>query len=472
MSACCALAALIIYRIIKVHSTLLSLDPTSSKVKNAVPETSLSRDTSETGTKTRTCRIALAGITCASCTHTIRDACLATEGVLAATVSLQSLSARITYRESSPVTPKLLVEAIENSGYGAVSLSELDDWRSQWLTTANTKEREVEKLTRSFQASAGASAIVALFEAVDSVVMPTYAPLLLLMKLGFGTISILLLGLDMHREAWLAILRRKPNSSLLASCGLIFTLLAVLYQADFSPNSVLSDKALPAISSFTMTSPCLLMTVLAGNRLIRSLVSRRSTQFPAALAAAIPSTAQLLDGSDTDAKPVSLPTDSLQQGDIVLVRPNTPFPADGQLIKGSTEVLETIIRGELIPRAVEAGDSVYAGCSNGSEEVVVEVGKVGMETWLGKTLRAVSQADEAKTGLERLSDRWLDKFSIAVIGLAIGTGLYHWKTNAGLTKLLNRVASVFLCACPCALGLSVPICTMASICKCLSSLKC
>lgn len=421
--------------------------------------------------KTRTCRIAISGVTCATCTQTIRDACLATKGVLTATVSLQSLSARITYRESSLVTPRRLVDIIEKSGYGAISVSEDNDWRSQWLTTANTKEEEVVRWSGSFRASAIASGTVALFEAADSIFMPIYAkanPFLLTAKLGIGTISVLLLGLDLHREAWWAIVRRKPNSSLLASCGLMFTLSAVLLPARSASSSALSGSVVSDTSYFTMTSPCLLMTVLLGSRLIRSLVSRRSTQFPATLAAAIPSTAQLLDGLDATSNLVSLPTESLQSGDTVLVQPNSPFPADGQIIKGQTEVLETIIKGELKPRAVEPGSKIYAGSTNGARKVVMEVSTVGMDTWLGQTLRAVSEADEVKTGLESLSDRLLDRFSVAVIGLAIGTGLYHWSTDAAVGLLLSRVASVFLCACPCALGLSVPICTMASICKCHS----
>src|SRR5260221_9769422 len=64
-----------------------------------------------------------------------------------------------------------------------------------------------------------------------------------------------------------------------------------------------------------------------------------------ALAALLPDTAERVDGSEIR----TIPVRQLRAGDLVLVRPGTRVPADGEVVEGTADVDESLITGESKP---------------------------------------------------------------------------------------------------------------------------
>jgi Cu2+-exporting ATPase len=159
----------------------------------------------------------------------------------------------------------------------------------------------------------------------------------------------------------------------------------------------------------------------------------------------------------SDGSTQTVPARSLMNGDLVLVRPGTAIPADGEVTEGQSSVNEAMITGESRPVDKQPGGKVIAGTINGSGSLRVRVTATGDQTALAGILRLVEQAQQSKSQTQVLADRaagWL--FYIA-LGVAAITAI-AWTIAIGFNvEVLQRVVTVLVIACPHALGLAVPL---------------
>lgn len=172
------------------------------------------------------------------------------------------------------------------------------------------------------------------------------------------------------------------------------------------------------------------------------------------LAKLMPDTAERIDSSGR-LEPVLVT--ALKNGDLLLVRPGTSIPADGQVIEGSSEVNEAMITGESKPVAKAPGARVVAGTMNGDGSLRVMVTATGNETTLAGIMRLVEQAQLSKSQTQVLADRAAGWLFFIAIGVAALTAL-GWTLATGFNVgVIARVATVLVIACPHALGLAVPL---------------
>jgi len=171
------------------------------------------------------------------------------------------------------------------------------------------------------------------------------------------------------------------------------------------------------------------------------------------LAKLLPDTATRI----TDAGEEKVAVSALQNGDIVLIRPGESIPADGVLLKGESDVNESMITGESRPVKKTEGDEVIAGTINGAGSLRIEVTGSGENTKLSGIMRLVADAQKSKSRAQHLADR----AARALTGVAIGAGaltLVVWLLlGAAIDFTIIRVVTVLVIACPHALGLAVPL---------------
>ncbi len=172
------------------------------------------------------------------------------------------------------------------------------------------------------------------------------------------------------------------------------------------------------------------------------------------LAQLMPDTAErLLPDGTTEV----VPSSSLKEGDLVLVRPGTSIPADGVVVEGKSDVNQAMLTGESRPVPKGPGNKVIAGTINGDGSLRVQVAATGEATALAGIMRLVAQAQQSKSRTQLLADRaagWL--FYIALGVAAITAVLWTLATGFNL-DVLERVVTVLVIACPHALGLAVPL---------------
>ena len=154
---------------------------------------------------------------------------------------------------------------------------------------------------------------------------------------------------------------------------------------------------------------------------------------------------------------VMLPPDEVTPGMTVLVAAGQRIAVDGQVTDGRSDVDTSLITGEMVPVAVQEGDTVFAGTINRSAALKLTVTAVGEGTLLGEIVRLMEVAEQRKARHVTLADRIARLYVPVVHGLAAATFL-GWVLIGGVAwqvALLNAIA-VLIITCPCALGLAIP----------------
>ncbi|WP_246109212.1 heavy metal translocating P-type ATPase [Vulcaniibacterium gelatinicum] len=158
---------------------------------------------------------------------------------------------------------------------------------------------------------------------------------------------------------------------------------------------------------------------------------------------------------------VEVPTAEVVAGDIVVVRPGAKIPVDGEVIEGSSQVDESMLTGESMPVRKDPGSQVVGGTINKSGAFVYRATKVGAETALAQIIKLVQEAQNSKAPAQLLADRasqWLVLTAI-VIGL-LTFAAWFWWLGESLLFALTLTITVFVIACPDALGLATPMAVM------------
>lgn len=177
------------------------------------------------------------------------------------------------------------------------------------------------------------------------------------------------------------------------------------------------------------------------------------------LAKLLPDEAELITKSGTKKVSVS----SLKVEDIVLVRPGTTIPTDGMVMKGQSDVNESMLTGESKAVNKTVKSLVIGGAINGSGALTIKVTKVGGDTALAGIMKLVADAQNSKSKTQIVADRAAFYLTFVALGAAILTAL-GWAifSDQSASFILERVVTVLVIACPHALGLAVPLVTAIS----------
>jgi P-type Cu+ transporter len=166
------------------------------------------------------------------------------------------------------------------------------------------------------------------------------------------------------------------------------------------------------------------------------------------------------DGSDHEVE-----IDMLQPGDRLRVRPGEKVPVDGVILDGRSALDESLVTGESMPVAKEAGARAIAGTLNQSGSFVMRADKVGRDTLLAQIVQMVAEAQRSRAPIQRLADQVASWFVPAVIAAAV-IAFGVWATFGPEPRVpfgLVAAVSVLIIACPCALGLATPMSIMVGI---------
>ena len=151
---------------------------------------------------------------------------------------------------------------------------------------------------------------------------------------------------------------------------------------------------------------------------------------------------------------VQVPRQQIQPDDRLLVTAGSVFPADGEVLTGSSAAREEAFSGEHLPRDLVPGDSVFAGTVN--IESAVEIRSYGSyaDTRLAALQRSTESGRQNKPRLARLADRLAARF-VAVVLLVTAATAAVW-SQLDPERALWVSLSVLVVSCPCALALATP----------------
>ena len=208
--------------------------------------------------------------------------------------------------------------------------------------------------------------------------------------------------------------------------------------------------------NFYEASAVLLTFVLLGHWLEMRARAGASDAMKALLKLSPPRAVVRRDGQELE-----VPTAEVLVGDIVVVRPGAKIPVDGTVTEGSSQVDESMLTGESMPVRKDPGASVVGGSINKSGAFAYAATKIGSDTALAQIIKLVQTAQNSKAPAQLLADRasqWLVLAAI-VIGL-LTFAVWFWWLGQSLLFALTLTITVFVIACPDALGLATPMAIM------------
>lgn len=154
-----------------------------------------------------------------------------------------------------------------------------------------------------------------------------------------------------------------------------------------------------------------------------------------------------------------IPLSDLKTGDRILIRSQEILPADAILLNGEAEIDFSFVTGESIPVKKTLGEIIYAGGRQLSGSIEMEVLKPVSQSYLTQ-LWNNSAFIESKKRIKTFSDTASRYFSIVLLVIALGAGIFWISTDP--SKALASFTAVLIIACPCALALSSPF-TLAAV---------
>ena len=401
---------------------------------------------------------------CASCVTTVERALSGVEGVAGASVNLVDELARVRGPAGDGDTDAL-VRAVEDAGYGAEVLVETG--AAQEAARARDAERDAEyrALMRRFLVGLVCGLpVVAIghWEMIPG--LPALAGEALRtawIVSGLLTLPIVLyVGGRFYTGAWHLARRGSANMDTLVALG---TGAAWLY----STAAVALPDLFPAGSGRPFyEAVAAVITLVVLGQAIESRARGRTDRALRALFDLAPETADRVTEEGTETVPVS----EVRPGDILLVRPGSRIPIDGEVLSGASEVDESMLTGESIPVARGPGEAVVGGAVNGTGALTVRATRVGADTVLARIAGMVRRAQGSKLPIQRLVDVVSGRFVPVVVLVAAITFAvwYAVGPEPRLAFATVSAVSVLVIACPCALGLATPISVMIAIGKAAS----
>ena len=146
---------------------------------------------------------------------------------------------------------------------------------------------------------------------------------------------------------------------------------------------------------------------------------------------------------------------SLAEGDIVRVRPGDTVPADGNVLTGFSTIDQATITGESLPVEVAAGVKVFAGTSNLTGLLEMQVSSTGQQTVLGRVKDIVEEAQQTRAPIVRLTEEYA-RYYMPLILLIAGFVLFF-------TRDVQRAISVIVVSIPCTFVLAGPSAMVAAL---------
>jgi P-type Cu+ transporter len=277
-----------------------------------------------------------------------------------------------------------------------------------------------------------------------------------------ATPVVLWAGWPFFARAWASLLHRSLNMFTLIALGtgaaylysLIATFLPGLFPAGFRGMD-------GSVAVYFEAAAVITVLVLLGQ--VLELRAREQTGGAIrALLNLAPKTAHRVSdaGGDED-----IPLDQVRLGDRLRVRPGDGVPVDGSVIEGKSAVDESMVTGEAMPVAKQAGDKLIGGTVNGTGALLMRAEIVGAETMLARIVAMVAEAQRSRAPIQRMADLVAGYFVPAVVLIAVlaFVSWAAWGPPPALAYGLIAAVSVVIIACPCALGLATPMSIMVGV---------
>ena len=437
-------------------------------------------------------RYHVTGMSCSACSSHVEKAVNKLENVEKASVNLLTETMDVTYDETK-ITSAEIIDAVVKAGYGASVMTEgsvagaggqstSGNAGSTGKSTADGKQELQQKLDADARAMKWRLGI-----SIGFLIPLMYVSMHHMLKEWFGIpvpafivntmhgnanamnfaltqflllLPILYVNRKFFSVGFKTLAHRSPNMDSLIALGSgaalvygIFAMYRISYGLGYGDMAVVEHYA----HDLYFESSGTILTLITVGKYLESRSKGKTSEAITKLMNLAPKVAILVTG-DGQEKEVS--TESLQKGDIFLVKPGSLVPVDGIVLEGNSSVDEAAITGESVPVEKQAGDHVVSATVNKAGFLKCRADRVGDDTTLAQIIRLVEEASASKAPIAQLADKVAGVFVPTVMTISLITLIVWLISGATVEFAISTAIAVLVISCPCALGLATPVAIM------------
>lgn len=437
-------------------------------------------------------RYHVTGMSCSACSSHVEKAVNKLENVEKASVNLLTETMDVTYDETK-ITSTEIIDAVVKAGYGASVMTEgsaagaggqstFGNAGSIGRSVADGKQQLQQKLdadARAMKWRLGISigfliplmyvSMHHMFKEWFGIPVPAFIVNTMhgnanAMNFALTQFLLLLPILYVNRKffsvGFKTLAHRSPNMDSLIALGSgaalvygIFAMYRISYGLGYGDLAVVEQYS----HDLYFESSGTILTLITVGKYLESRSKGKTSEAITKLMNLAPKVAILVteDGQEKE-----VPTESLQKGDVFLVKPGSLVPVDGIVLEGNSSVDEAAITGESVPVEKQAGDHVVSATVNKSGFLKCRADRVGDDTTLAQIIRLVEEASASKAPIAQLADKVAGVFVPTVMTISLIT-LIVWLLNGATAEFaISTAIAVLVISCPCALGLATPVAIM------------
>lgn len=387
----------------------------------------------------------IGGMTCSACSSGLEKYLSCQEGVSSASVNLVLSLATIEYENLSK---KDLERFVKEAGFQ--SLGEFK----------GVEDLESKKEDKTKYIVLGILILIMMYLGMGEMLgLPTIPflnmdyPVLLSSVLLLITIVYLIFGFDILKSGFTNLIHHMPNMDTLVLFSVFFSLVYSL----FGYVQIILGN-LSYMHHLYFESAAMVLYFVKLGRYIESFSKDQTKSAIRKLVQITPSKAILKDGE----KLTEVTIDEVSTGDTLVCRAGDKVAVDGTVTSGKTYVDESFITGESAPVLKTSGSKVIAGsiCYDGYIEYSAE--KIGKESTISEIVTMVVDATNMKSKVQKMADRISGYFVPIILAIAIVTFILSYLLGCSFSVSFTHFVTVLVVACPCALGLAVPLVVVVS----------
>ncbi len=380
----------------------------------------------------------LEGIVCAACVWLNEKHLLSLDGVLSVSINYSNHRARVRW-DNRRINLSRILESISQIGYLA---HPFDPDKQQKLIEAERKQQ----LRRI-----GLSGILGMQIMILAVAM--YTGEWWGMDAGFRqsfrwislllTIPVLVFATSVFfKAAWRDLRNARVGMDVPVSLGIGIAFTASCYHTVINQGDVYFDSVI-MFTFFLLTA-----------RYFEFTARKRTSEATESLLNLRPAIATRLVQSDGEERQESIAVSELNIDDLILVRPGEHIPADGEIIRGTSGINESLLTGESMPVTKTVGDSAIGGSTNTESPLVIRVEKLGDDTVLSSIQNLLEQAQNNKPQIAQLADQVARWFVSVLLFIATIVAIYWYLHDP--EQWVSITVATLVVTCPCALSLATP----------------
>lgn len=431
-------------------------------------------------------------MSCSACSSHVEKAVNKLENVEKASVNLLTETMDVTYDETK-ITSTEIIDAVVKAGYGASVMTEGSAAGAGGQSTsgnAGSIGRSVADGKQELQQKLDADARAMKWRlgiSIGFLIPLMYVSMHHMFKEWFGIpvpafivntmhgnanamnfaltqflllLPILYVNRKFFSVGFKTLAHRSPNMDSLIALGSgaalvygIFAMYRISYGLGYGDMAVVEHYS----HDLYFESSGTILTLITVGKYLESRSKGKTSEAITKLMNLAPKVAVLVTG---DGQEKEVPTESLQKGDIFLVKPGSLVPVDGIVLEGNSSVDEAAITGESVPVEKQAGDHVVSATVNKAGFLKCRADRVGDDTTLAQIIRLVEEASASKAPIAQLADKVAGVFVPTVMTISLIT-LVVWLLNGATAEFaISTAIAVLVISCPCALGLATPVAIM------------